>query len=224
VADVVAHVLGDVMGRIGRGAGAGRVAPAPGEPLGVFLDRINDEWVVAWRRASPALLVDLLRWAGPAHDDGWWRGALDDPSLGVSWAGVDPAPLWFDAARDLTEYWVHEQQVRSAVGRQDPDPEMLAVVLDVFARGLPYTLGRSESLGIDRFRLVAEPAGSWVLGHRDGRWSVDDGDAATTVGFDADDLWRRWTRQPDAAPVPPDASPLERAVLGHVAIVHSDPG
>jgi hypothetical protein len=49
-----------------------------------------------------------------------WRD-LDLDALGepVSWAGPDPAPLWLDCARDFTEYWVHQQQIRDATGRPD---------------------------------------------------------------------------------------------------------
>jgi hypothetical protein len=45
----------------------------------------------------------------------------------------------------------------------------------------------------------------------------------STLEVDGERLWRHWTRQPDAPPLPPDAPPVERAVLGHVAIVHSAP-
>jgi hypothetical protein len=136
--------------------------------------------VQAWRRADPCLIVSCLREVGPEHDATWARQGLLNDSLGVSWAGIDPAPLWFDAARDLTEYWVHERQMRDAVGRPDDDPAALAATLDVFARGLPFTLERSEPLGARAFRLVADPPG-------------------------------------------PSATALERAVLAHVAIVHSSP-
>lgn len=35
----------------------------------------------------------------------------------VSWASDGPVPLWFDMARELTERWVHQMQIREAVGR-----------------------------------------------------------------------------------------------------------
>src|SRR4051794_25518745 len=56
VADVVAHVVGDDLSRLARSRdGWARVAPVTGEPLPSFVDRINDEWVVAARRCSPRL-------------------------------------------------------------------------------------------------------------------------------------------------------------------------
>jgi uncharacterized protein (TIGR03083 family) len=228
VADLAAHVLGDVVGRAsGHGAPGGPV-PAPDEPIGAFIDRINEEWVAAWRRADPRLVVECLRTVGPVHDERWRAARPDDDSLGVSWAGIDPAPLWFDVARDFTEYWVHERQIRDAVGRPDDDPATLRVVLDVFARGLPSALDSPEALGVTGFCLVADPLdAAWSLAASAGerRWRIcaDPLPDAPVVRIDAERLWRRWTRQPGAAAPPPAAPALERAVLAHVAIVHSAP-
>jgi hypothetical protein len=77
------------------------------------------------------------------------------------------------------------------------------------------------------FRVVADPLdAAWSLVASDGRWRVtaDPLPDAPLVCVDAERLWRRWTRQPGTAPPPPDAPALERAVLAHVAIVHSAPG
>lgn len=82
-------------------------------------------------------MIELLGWIGDAHDQMWLSRDLDEPSLGVSWAGIDPAPVWLDAARDLTEYWVHERQICEAVARAAPGIPDVTTVLDVFARGLP---------------------------------------------------------------------------------------
>jgi uncharacterized protein (TIGR03083 family) len=35
----------------------------------------------------------------------------------VSWVGPDPAPNWLDVAREYSERWTHQQQIRDAVGR-----------------------------------------------------------------------------------------------------------
>jgi hypothetical protein len=44
----------------------------------------------------------------------------------VSWAGPDTSPAWLDIARDYTEFWVHQQQIRDAVDRPGADrPQLL---------------------------------------------------------------------------------------------------
>lgn len=160
VRDVVAHLLGDFYGRLGRDRDGHRDGPAfaPGETLETFIHRINQEWVDALTRVSPAALTDTLDLIGRQVARFFEATDPDAPSLGVSWAGVDPAPMWLDSARDFTEFWTHRQQIRHAVGRRtDPDPRPLAVVLDTFMRALPHTL-----------RDIAAPAGTQLRVQIDG--------------------------------------------------------
>jgi hypothetical protein len=194
--------------------------------VGELVDRTNQEWVVACRRLSPHLLIEMLEWAGSVADQLWLSRPLDEPSLGVSWAGVDPAPLWLDAAREVTEYWVHERQLREAVGNHMEGLPDMATVLDVFTRGLPYTLGRfNVGEHVNRIRVESEGR-SWRFRRHGDRWSYSNeaNPDEAVVAFDAELLWRRWTRQPFTPPIDIDSlSPLERAVLDHVGIVHSNP-
>ncbi len=231
VADVAAHVLGDVLGRLAGARDGWRAdRPGPGERLEAFIDRVNGAWVVGARRLSPVLLIDLLERYGDEHDRWWLDQPLDAPSLGVSWAGMDVSPVWFGAARDVTEYWVHERQLRDAVGAPAAIVPAVGVVLDVFARGLPFALGRVGLLEPASLRVVATPSGrAWTLRRLDARWSLVEDDLETpaehTVTFDDELLWRRWTRQPRSeASAGATAEPFAHAVLDHVAIVHADPG
>ncbi|HEX3202686.1 MAG TPA: hypothetical protein VHW42_12245 [Actinomycetes bacterium] len=51
----------------------------------------------------------------------------------VSWVGPDPAPNWLDVAREYSERWTHQQQIRDAAeipGRDGPAPAA-QVTLDV---------------------------------------------------------------------------------------------
>ena len=82
-----------------------------------FINDLNDVWVKATRRLSPAVLCDLLGFAGRqvcAYFD-----SLDPYADGgpVEWAGPEPAPVWLDLAREYTERWHHQQQIRDAVGK-----------------------------------------------------------------------------------------------------------
>ena len=167
VRDVAVHLLADDLGVLSRHRDEFRPqSPRADETLGVFLARINDEWVQATRRLSGRVIVDLLRWAGEqtlAH----WSG-LDLMALGgpVSWAGPGPAPRWLDVAREYTEYWVHQQQIREAVGRPLlEEARWIGPVLATFVRALPHT-----------FRTVDAPAGTTVTlaidGEGGGVWSV----------------------------------------------------
>ena len=143
VRDVVAHVVHDYIRKLSRArdrqAGPG---PWPGEDLPGFLHRVNQEFVDVARSWSPAVLVDLIGHLGPQLDQFWASLDLNRAGEPVSWAapGV-PAPVWLDVAREYTEYWVHQQQVRDAVGRPGAaDERLTAPVTDTFLRAVPHAL------------------------------------------------------------------------------------
>jgi hypothetical protein len=57
----------------------------------------------------------------------------------VAWAGESESQNWFDLARELTERWHHQQQIRLATGaRPLDDPRLSEPVLEAFLRALPY--------------------------------------------------------------------------------------
>jgi hypothetical protein len=48
----------------------------------------------------------------------------------VSWAGPAPPPRWLDQLRELSDYWIHRQQLLEAVGRSvELDPTLLRPIL-----------------------------------------------------------------------------------------------
>jgi uncharacterized protein (TIGR03083 family) len=212
VRDLAAHVLGDQYGRLASVRDGHREGPvpAPGETLEAFIHRINQEWVEAFSRVSPAALTDTLGLIGGQLARMFETADLDAPSLGVSWAGVDPAPMWLDCAREFTEYWTHRQQIRHATGQEtDHDPRFLAVVLDTFMRALPHTLRAVDAPAGTRVQMrIDGPAGGvWTVTATGDRWSLAEPEGASpappaaVVRLDAETAWRLCTRgiQPDGA-------------------------
>jgi uncharacterized protein (TIGR03083 family) len=225
VADLFAHVVGDTLGRVsGLRDDSDRVMTDPNETLGRFIDRTNDRWVIGAKRLSSQLMIELAAWAGEIHDELWLSKDMHEPGLGVSWAGVDPAPVWFDAAREISEYWVHERQLREAVGNSDMGEPSLDTVLDVFARGLPYTLGRADLGDTKSVSItVVDSEVSWSLERKGERWWFVAGSSAADarLSFGGELLWRRWTRQQGSGLELETDQLAERAILEHLAIVHS---
>jgi hypothetical protein len=82
-----------------------------------WLDELQIEWVQAARRLSPRLVIELLDWAGPKLVE--VVGLEDESALSahVSWASTGPVPAWLDHARELSERWIHRQQILQAIGR-----------------------------------------------------------------------------------------------------------
>ena len=168
VHEVVAHVVHDYIRKLS-GLRDQHTAPGPlpAESLPGFLHRVNQEFVDAAHRWSPRVLTDLLVHLGPQLDEMWASLDLRRTGEAVSWAAPGrPAPVWLDVAREYTEYWVHQQQVRDAVGRPGADDERLAAaVTDTFLRAVPHAL-----------RHVFPGTGDLRAHRRDrpGRWRLDD--------------------------------------------------
>jgi uncharacterized protein (TIGR03083 family) len=121
VRDIVAHLLGDDVSRLSRSrdhhAGPG---PKPGETIGTFLDGYNQQWMDAASRVSQLVLLSLLEVTTAETLELWRNADLDAMGEPVSWASPGPAPVWLDCARDFTEYWVHQLQIREATARTRP--------------------------------------------------------------------------------------------------------
>ena len=232
VHDVAAHVLADHVGRLSIHRDQFQpLAPDAGEAFPAFIHRINDEWVVAARRISPPLLIDLLSSTGTQMIQHW--NDTDMTTLGwpVSWAGPEPAPVWLDAARDFTEYWTHHQQLAEALDRQGlTGADFLGPVLDTFMRALPHTLRDVEArAGAAVEFVVPGPAGgTWICARTDRGWALSTragSQPAATVELDADTTWRLCTRgitpeQARARATVHGDEKLAGAALGIVSIIH----
>ena len=89
---------------------------------------------------SPGMVVDLLSDTARMIEEMWAGADLAAPSESVSWAGVELAPVWLDVARDYSEDWTHQQQIRDAIGTPGlTDPKYLDPVLETFLRAAPHT-------------------------------------------------------------------------------------
>jgi len=176
VRDVAAHLLDTAlrkMSMVRDGNFVEAVEIRSPADLAALVNRLNREGVAVYRRLSPAVLLDLMTTACKQYAD--FHESLDpfaQAAFGVSWAGEDRSLNWFDTARELTERWHHQQQIRLAVNRPGlMTPELYHPVLDCFLRGLPHA-----------FRDVAAPIGTTVLveisGDCGGQWSLAKGPLA----------------------------------------------
>lgn len=206
VRDVAAHLLdGDVRQLSFRRDG---MPPPPADrPINSyrdfvdFLDHINAVWVDAARRISPRLMVELHAMTGPEVSRLFEGLDPDAPALfGVAWAGEESSANWMDTAREYTERWHHQQQIRDAVGRAPlTGREWLGPVLDTFVRALPHNYRDVEADDGTAVLLAitGEAGGDWSLLREGGRWTLHAGRApspAATVTLDADAAWRLFTK------------------------------
>lgn len=212
--DIAAHLLADDLGRL-----SGSRDSYPGqrfEPSGAatfeadllaFINAQNEAWVAAARRLSPRVITGLLRWSGEQTQAYFESLDPEAPAaIGVSWAGESQSANWFDLAREYTERWHHQAQIREAAGAPMLyEPGLFAPLIDTFIRALPHTfrdvdapqgthvavtiplVAQGPSPEPRRYALVRE-AGRWGL------YQSVDARATATVTMDGDAAWRLFTK------------------------------
>ena len=136
---------------------------------------------------------------------GTWMRSLAGLDLSgttrVSWAGPDPAPAWLDLARDFTERWVHQQQIRDAVARPGlNDAQWLSSLLRTFLWALPhhYSHITAEPGAQLALTIIGPGGGAWILTNHGDHWELDETEtapygAAAAVELSSDHAWRLFT-------------------------------
>lgn len=202
VHDVVAHIVHDYLRRIsGSRDGHTGAGLTDGETLSTHLARTNGEFVRAMRHCSPAVLIDLLGHLGPQMDVLWAGMDLHGPAdLDVSWAGSGTSPAWLDIAREYTEHWVHQQQIRDAISRPGADTAtLLRPVLVAFLHAAPVAL-REQKRPPDtavRFEVTGPAGRRWAVVSDGTHWDLKTHaveNPAATVRLNQDTLWRLGSR------------------------------
>ena len=205
VKDIVAHLLDSCLRRLsfGRdGLDPASARPISGyEDLVAYLNELNAQWIAATRRLSPGVLMDLMDLAGPQLHR--YFSSLDPQEtarFGVAWAGEERSLNWFDIGREYTERWLHQQQIREAVGAMGlTGQEWLHPALDIFVRALPHTYRQVEAEpGITvAFEIRGEAGGVWTLARGPAGWTLLGGrepQARAQVSLDQETAWKLFSQ------------------------------
>jgi uncharacterized protein (TIGR03083 family) len=248
VKDVAAHLLDTQLRTLSVGRD-GATPPAPtasDRDLVSFIDRLNAEGVTVYRRLSPAVLITWMEQT--SREAASYYASLDPfapARFGVSWAGESVSANWFDLAREFTERWHHQQQIRLALDEPTntaPDrsaittrtlhaimtPELYHPVLDCFMRALPfhYRSMSARSGSAVRIDVSGDCGGDWYL-YRGETWMLASepvGTNVATVTIPQNIAWRIFTkgiaRQSASEQIRSTGdAPLANHVLNMIAIV-----
>jgi len=181
VKEVAVHLLDTQERLVARVRGESTLqtpAIASSADLAAFINRINAEGVARYRQLDPATLIAWME-RGAAVFAAYFQSL--DPSgvamFGVSWAGEQMSANWFHTAREYTERWHHQQQIRLATGRPGiMTREMYHPVLDCFMRALPFSYREkpAASGAIVRFTITGDCGGTWSLQRDADGWCLGD--------------------------------------------------
>jgi uncharacterized protein (TIGR03083 family) len=206
VKDITAHLLDSDVRRLSYQRDKSPMVP-PETPIESyrdlvdFLNRLNADWIRAARRISPRLLIEFLEVTGTQVCELFKTLDPFAPALfGVAWAGEQESQNWFDIAREYTEKWHHQQQIRDAAGAPPlTGRKWLFPVLDTFLRGLPqaYSETQADEGSSATFIITGEAGSAWTLKRESVEWKLYTGEsdsAACEVRMDQDVAWRLLTK------------------------------
>jgi uncharacterized protein (TIGR03083 family) len=171
------------------------------QDLIALVNRLNREGITVYRRLSPAVLISLLE--AVREEFASFHESLDPfgrAAFAVSWAGETESANWFDTARELTERWHHQQQIRLATNRPGiMTPDLYHPVLDCFLRGLPhlYRDVDAPSGTVILIEITGECGGQWFLSKGSERWEFENRatpEPASRVTIAQDLAWRLFTK------------------------------
>lgn len=177
-----------------------------------YLNQLNNNWVRATRRLSPQLIIDLLDQTGAEVYDLFKALPPNEPAVfPVAWAGEDISANWFHIAREYTENWHHQQQIRLAVDQPDGimSAELYYPLLDTFMRALPHTFRDVTAMDgtLIQVSVTGEGGGNWYLYRTQQIWqlmySPPFRHPSDRVTIDGQIAWRIFTKgisQADALP------------------------
>jgi uncharacterized protein (TIGR03083 family) len=176
--------------------------------LVTFLNQLNMTWTNATKRLSPAVLVDLLKTTGKQYSDHLHTlNPFENAIFSVAWAGEETSLNWFHIAREYTEKFLHQQQIRTAVGKQALfTKELFYPFINTFMYAFPFAYKNKEATNGTIITVIVktEIGGQWSIIKKNENWiftEILNTEAAATIKIEPNDAWLLFSKgmTPDEA-------------------------
>lgn len=161
-----------------------------------FLNQLNMTWTNAAKRLSPNVLINLLETTGKEYFEHLQTlNPHDNAVFSVAWAGEETSLNWFHIAREYTEKFLHQQQIRDAVGKQAlMTKELFHPFIETFVQALPHTFRNTDAPEntIVSLIITTEIGGQWNIIKREKQWEFIDSfeeKPASIVKIDPQNAW-----------------------------------
>lgn len=166
-----------------------------------YLNELNAVWVKASKRLSPQVLTELLEITGKQYSAYWEKADLfADAIFSVAWAGEQTSKNWFHIAREYTEKFIHQQQIREAVNK----PGIITKVLfypfiETFMQALPYTYRNTKAATGTAVEVTVstEVGGSWFVVKEKEEWVLMEETSqpvSASVTIDPSTAWKLFSK------------------------------
>lgn len=165
-----------------------------------YLDHLNSTWVEAALRLSPQLLLELIERYDTEFANAMDRVELEGPAVfSVAWMGQSTSTNRADFAREYTEKWYHQQQIRLAFDSHAIEsPKYLRPVYETFACAVFASLGAIPAISGETASLVisGQSGGTWNFVYEAGWKAAEaDGVSENRIVLEARDAWRFLTNR-----------------------------
>jgi uncharacterized protein (TIGR03083 family) len=171
--------------------------------LVTYLNDLNTIWVLAYKRISPKMLIEMLATSGKEYIN--YLQTLDpfEPAIfPVAWAGEKESQNWFHIAREYTEKWHHQQQIREAMGLQHAlmTPELFKPCIETFMRAMPHAYKDVDApVGtLVKVNVPGDAGGTWFVEKTFGGWrfvkNLSNAEPAAAVTIAPDLAWKLFTK------------------------------
>jgi hypothetical protein len=151
-----------------------------------YLNDLNAQWVTAMKRVSPGMLTDL------------------DPGataiFSVAWAGETVSKNWFHIAREYSEKFIHQLQIRHALDKPGLiTKELFYPFIDTLMRALPHTFHAMNAPAgtLIKINVSGEAGGNWFLSRKNQGWVLtenNNGSPAAEVSMDPETAWKLFSK------------------------------
>lgn len=166
-----------------------------------YLNSLNAEWVLAAKRFSPELLTEFLDNTNKAYYA--YVKTLDPfgkAIFPVSWAGETESQNRLHIAREYTEKWIHQQQIRDAFDNQELMTRGLFFpMIDILMFGLSNTFKNvkaNDGFTI-KINILTDIGGIWYLKLIEDKWTLlnnHSGEINSEIQIPPDTAWKLFTK------------------------------
>ena len=168
-----------------------------------FLNKLNSDWVIAMRRISPKIIIELLEITGKQYCD--YMTSLDPfqkAVFSVTWAGEQESYNWFHIAREYTEKWHHQQQIRYVVGQEALlyEDNLYFPYLDTSMRALPYHYKNISAKPTTTIKIAVQNSSQneWFLYRDNNDWilldKIETAEPISEIEIPSNLAWKLFTK------------------------------
>lgn len=188
------------------------------------LNQLNSTWIHATKRLSTKVLTELLAITGKQFSEHIQTlNPFDTAVFPVAWAGQEKSENWFHIAREYTEKFIHQQQIREAVGKQALfTKELFNPFIQTLMYALPYHYSNvNAAIGTTiTLHVLSEIGGEWTIVKTATNWSFTTANYSpnATVYIHPEIAWKLFSKGITAEQAIQDVEILGDHSLGSIAL------